>query len=140
MLSLVAAAPASARPVTPPALVSVNHAVAATHMWQARGGFCCKRYWYVAHRRSTPTAQRWRIAGRWWGFASLAHARYVREAQARAAASATCVGAMRSVFPASAWPEATAIMQRESGLSPRAYNASGASGCFQLMPFWWNGS
>jgi hypothetical protein len=75
--TLISAAPALARAETPDALRSVNHAVSLTHYWQAKGGFCCKRYWYVAHRHSTPTWKRWHIAAIWWGNAAQAHARYM---------------------------------------------------------------
>ena len=53
----------------------------------------------------------------------------------------TCSSAIRRYFPAYAWPSAFAIAQRESGLDTYAKNpTSSASGCFQLMSFWWDGS
>jgi soluble lytic murein transglycosylase-like protein len=34
---------------------------------------------------------------------------------------------------------ALCVANAESGLNPRAYNASGAAGLFQLMPLWYRG-
>ena len=73
----MAAEAAQARPETPAALVSVHHAVRATHAWQAKLGERPARYYWVADRHSTPTWQRWRIAGNWWLKAAAAHTRWV---------------------------------------------------------------
>ena len=77
--ALAVPATAEARPQTPDSLRSVNRAVAMTHHWQSLGGFCCKRYHWVAHRHSTPAWKRWHIAAIWWGNAAQAHARYLQE-------------------------------------------------------------
>ncbi len=93
---MLSTTPAQARPETPDALISVQNAVKTTHHWQRLGGFCCKPYYWVAHRHSTPTWKRWHIAAMWWGNAAVAHARYVRERPAYAQPS-WFVDAMRCI-------------------------------------------
>lgn len=46
---------------------------------------------------------------------------------------AGCVEGMRAVWPENLWSWAERIMWRESNHVPTARNASGASGCFQMM-------
>lgn len=105
-----------------------------TWHWQSLAGKCCRPYHYLADKRSTPEWLRWRVASVWWSRAAMAHKRYTL-------LPTTCSSAIRRYFPAYAWPSAFAIAQRESGLDTYAKNpTSSASGCFQLMSFWWDGS
>lgn len=78
-MALFAGTPdAQARAVTPPALVSVNHAVAATHHWERAARQPLTQYHWGAHRATTTTQARWRIAIRWWDHAWAAHAYYLK--------------------------------------------------------------
>ena len=79
----------------------MNHAVAATHHWQALAHEQPRPYYWVAHRHSTPAWKRWHIAAIWWGNAAAAHARYEayqeRQAEAYGGVPGWFVNAMRCI-------------------------------------------
>jgi hypothetical protein len=126
--------PALASVETPPALTSVHNAYAAYHHW---GG--TRAYGWLADRTSTSTARRWHLSTLWWHRAAAQHTRYVQLQQLRSAL--TCWPAVTAIFSpegAAALSMARTIVYRESRGNPTVTNtSSGAAGCWQWMPFWW---
>ena len=68
---------------------------------------------------------------RWWG--------NVKEKTRAKGYNCGPVSIIRRIFPDSTENAAIAVATCESHLYTYAHNPSGASGLFQLMPFWWQG-
>ena len=64
--------------------------------------------------------------------------RRARRALSDSGSPGSVVGIIEHYFGPAA-SQAISVASCESHLDPRAHNASGASGLFQLMPIWWQG-
>lgn len=121
-----------------PALWGTRHQYHRYHHWMRLRGWTPIAYGWSAERSHNPDYWLWTYR-LWYHRAHWAHKHYLHhKAMLARHPSGSVEQIIDQVFGPAA-PSARAVASCESGFNPYAHNASGASGVFQLMPFWWDG-